>query len=55
MYNFMAGHVSHRWNQLYPSLLLLAEKLEQLGFYYGGGKVKVCELPMQEVHDVRPL
>lgn len=50
----MAGHVSHRWNQLYPSLLQLAERLEQLGFYREGGKVAVFEMPV-EVQDVRPL
>ena len=50
----MAGHVSHRWNQLYPSLLLVAEELEQLGFYYENGKVMVYELPV-EVRNARPL
>lgn len=36
----MVRHVSHHWNTLYPSLLRLAEKLEEL---------KVFDVEIQEI------
>jgi len=39
----MAVLVSLRWNQLYPSLLFIAEELEKLGFTYHQGKVMVVK------------
>ena len=46
----MAGLVSRRWNQLYPSLLLVYEKLDRLGLHYVDGKVVYLE--DSEVSDV---
>ncbi len=35
----LAGHVSRRWNRLYPSLLRIYEKLDKLGLKYVDGQV----------------
>ena len=51
----MAGELSLRWNQIYPSLLQLAERLEALGFYYDNGQVCIVEQPMEVENDIRPL
>jgi len=50
----MAGHVSQFWNTIEPSLLLMYQKLEALGFTYENGKVNYVEV-MLEARDVRPL
>jgi hypothetical protein len=50
----MAGALSRRWNQIYPSLVLLAASLEELGFYIQDGRVCIIEMPEVET-DVRPL
>jgi hypothetical protein len=54
-YESMAGHVSSRWNQIYPSLVQLAERLEALGFYYDQGEVCVVETALEVEDDIRPL
>lgn len=37
--NVVARLVSRRWNQLYPALLLIYEKLDKLGLQYVDGVV----------------
>lgn len=39
----MVRYVADRWNTLYPSLLLMHQKLEALGFVYVNGDVLYVE------------
>ncbi len=39
----MVSSVSNRWNSLYPSLLLMHEKLESLGLVYANGEITYLE------------
>ncbi len=50
----MAGQVAQSWNTIEPSLLLMCQKLEALGFSYDNNKVTYVEV-LPEVRDVRPL
>jgi len=50
----MAGIVSHRWNQLYVSLIQTVKRLEELGLYTYEDQIRVIELP-EEVWDGQPL
>jgi len=52
--NSLAGHVAQFWNTIEPSLLLMYQKLEELGFTYDNNKVTYIEV-LPEVRDVRPL
>jgi hypothetical protein len=40
----MVSSLNHRWNTILPDLILVAEKLEALGFHYFDGKVTVEDL-----------
>jgi len=44
LFSLNAGELALRWNQIYPSLLNMFEKLKKLGFTYYNGKVSVIEL-----------
>ncbi len=39
----MEGHVAQMWNTLYPDLLLVYDKLKQLGFVFIDGQVQYLE------------
>ena len=44
-------HIDLSWNQVEASILLMYQKLEQLGFVYYNGKVVIIE-PGQEQDNV---
>ncbi len=52
--NIMAGALSQSRNTIFPSLILMYEKLQKLGLAYEDGRVVYIE-PELEVRNVRAL
>jgi hypothetical protein len=53
---FMADVVSIRWHQIYPRLLLIAEKLKKLECYHCDVEARIAEIMFEETdRDARPL
>ncbi len=49
---FLVRHIDSRWNHIEASLLLMYEKLCELGFTYSDGEIVIIE-PDEEQSDVR--
>ena len=46
----LVRHIDLSWNTLEPSLILIQQKLVDLGWVYYGGEIHIVELEIEESH-----